>query len=91
MSNCRSHQVRRAESGALGKYRSLDEYLIPKADWDAHRAEYLQRAQLEGFADCKATLRALDQELDARYQQTNENFKSGKNPYLTNAPTAPFM
>jgi hypothetical protein len=30
------------------KYRSLDEYLIPKAEWDAHRAEYLQRAQWPG-------------------------------------------
>ena len=34
------------KSGALNlahseKYRALDEYLIPKADWDAHRAEYL--------------------------------------------------
>ena len=76
------------KSGALnlehsGKYRALDEYLIPKADWDAHRVEYLKRAQLEEFADCKATLRALDQELDARYQKTNKNLKSGKNPYLT--------
>lgn len=26
------------------KYRSLDDYLIPKADWEANRAEYLQRA-----------------------------------------------
>ena len=76
------------KSGALnlehsGKYRALDEYLIPKEDWNAHRAEYLKRAQLEEFADCKAALRTLDQELDARYQKTNENLKTGENPYLT--------
>lgn len=76
------------KSGALNlvyseKYRALEEYLIPKADWDVHRTEYLHRAQLEEFADCKTTLKALDQLLDARYQETNENFKSGKNPYLT--------
>ena len=76
------------KSGALNlehseKYRALDEYLIPKADWDAHRTEYLHRAQLEEFADCKATLKALDQALDAGYQETNQNLKSGKNPYLT--------
>ncbi len=76
------------KSGALNlihseKYRSLEEYLIPKADWEAHRAEYLQRAQLESFDNCKATLGALDQELDASYQKTNKNFNSGKNPYLT--------
>ncbi|MEP7371547.1 MAG: Tn3 family transposase, partial [Nitrosospira sp.] len=76
------------KSGALNliyseKYRALDEYLIPKADWDVHRDEYLRRAELEEFADCKATLRALDQALNASYQETNENFTSGKNPYLT--------
>ena len=76
------------KSGALNlvhseKYRSLDEYLIPKGDWEAHRAEYLQRAQLEGFANCQTTLRTLDRLLDARYQKTNQNLKSGENPYLT--------
>ncbi|BBP02283.1 Tn3 family transposase [Sulfuriferula nivalis] len=76
------------KSGALNlihseKYRALDEYLIPKADWDANRDEYLHRAQLDEFADCKATLRALNQTLDACYQETNDNLTSGKNPYLT--------
>ena len=36
------------------KYRSLDEYLIPKEDWDARRDEYLQRADLDKFSDCQA-------------------------------------
>jgi len=76
------------KSGALNlihseKYRALDEYLIPKADWDANRDEYLRRAQLEEFADCKATLGALNQALDASYQETNENLASGNNPCLT--------
>jgi TnpA family transposase len=72
------------------KYRSLDEYLIPKTEWDARRAEYLQRAQLEDFADCKVALSALDQALDARYQKTNQNFQSGKNPYLTKRSNGTF-
>ena len=64
------------KSGALNllhseKFRSLDEYMIQKADWEANRAEYLQRAQLEGFADCKATLKALEKALDARYTGSN--------------------
>lgn len=76
------------KSGALNllhseKYRSLDEYMIQKADWEANRTTYLQRTQLEDFADCKATLKALDKALDARYQETNQNLVSGKNPYLT--------
>jgi TnpA family transposase len=72
------------------KYRSLDEYLIPKADWEAYRVEYLQRAQLDGFSDCKAALRALDQALDAGYEKINQDLKSGKNQYLTIRPNGRF-
>jgi TnpA family transposase len=64
------------------KYRSLDEYLIPQAEWKARHAEYLQRAQLDAFADCKATLKTLEQALEARYQKTNQTLQSGQNPYL---------
>ena len=75
------------KSGALNlshseKYRSLEEYLIPKADWENNRGEYLQRAELEDFADCRATLNKLDQALDARYREANDNLKAGRNPYL---------
>jgi len=47
------------KSGALNllhseKYRSLDDYLVPKADWDAKRADYLERAQLQSMANCRA-------------------------------------
>jgi len=50
------------KSGALNllhseKYRSLDEYMIQKADWEANRAKYLQRARLEGFAELQSHLR----------------------------------
>jgi hypothetical protein len=76
------------KSGALNllhseKYRSLDEYMIQKSDWESNRAAYLQRAQLEDFADCKTTLQALGNVLDASYQETNQNMVSGKNSYLT--------
>jgi len=62
------------KSGALNllhseKFRSLDEYMIKTADWETNRAEYLQRARLEGFSDCKATLKALEKTLDARYKK----------------------
>ena len=72
------------EGGSVsGDKLVLDDYLIPKADWVARRDEYLRRAQLEGFADCRATLEGLDQELDACYGQTNARFRAGDNPFLT--------
>ena len=37
--------------------RSLEDYLVPKADWEANRGEHLQRAQLEDFADGRANLK----------------------------------
>jgi hypothetical protein len=57
------------------KYRSLDDYLIPKEDWDARRDEYLQRANLDKFADCQTTLKAMEQVLDASYTEVNEHLK----------------
>jgi len=47
--------------------------VIEKADWEANRVEYLQRARLEGLADCKATLKALEKMLDAQYTEINQN------------------
>ena len=75
------------KSGALNlihseKYRSLDDYLIQKSDWDANRDAYLQRAQLEKFVDCRATLQTLNEELDVQYDETNAHFTAGDNPLL---------
>jgi TnpA family transposase len=64
------------------KYRSLDDYLIPKSEWDANRDTYLQRAQLEQFADCGATLQSLNVALDAQYEETNAHFTAGENAFL---------
>lgn len=76
------------KSGALNlvhseKYRPLEAYLIPKADWVRHRAEYLRRVQLETFAEGRATLDRLDRALDARYQEINQRLEAGYNPWLT--------
>lgn len=65
------------------KYRSLDDYMIPKSDWNEHHDEYLQRAQLNEYADCKTTLKQLEQVVASRYKETNDNFVAGSNSYLT--------
>lgn len=76
------------KSGALNlihskKYRPLDDYLISKTEWEKHRVEYLDRAKLTEFTDCKATLDSFKSTLDEQFQQTNQNFKADKNPYLS--------
>jgi len=82
------HVAEAIKSGVLNlihseKYRPLDDYLISKTEWESHRAEYLERAKLTEFSDCKTTLDSFKSALDEQYQQTNQNFKSGNNLYLT--------
>lgn len=64
------------------KYRSLDEYLIPKEDWQARRDEYLQRSELDKFSNCSETLQALEVALDESYRAVNESLNAGENPFL---------
>ena len=59
------------------KYRSLDDYLIDKAAWQVHRAEYLQRADLLDVADAQQTLRTLAGRLDQQYHHTNMRLIQG--------------
>jgi TnpA family transposase len=64
------------------KYRSLDDYLIPKAAWEAHRDDYLQRAELLTVANCQQTLRTLAEQLDQQYHHTNQRIRQGANPHF---------
>jgi hypothetical protein len=64
------------------KYRALDDYLLPKAAWTAQRAEYLQRADLLGVADCQQTIHELAARLAQQYHHTNQRIAQGANPHL---------
>lgn len=64
------------------KYRSLDDYLLPKAAWQREREEYLERAELTSAADCAPLLAALAQSLDAQFGETNRRILAGENPHL---------
>ena len=46
--------------------RSLDDYLLPKAQWQARRTEYLQRADLLEVADGQPTLLRLAERLERK-------------------------
>ena len=65
------------------KYRSLDDYLIAKADCEGQREAYLQRADLTGVADWPSTLQTLAVGLDAQYRQTNQRIWRRTSPTCT--------
>src|SRR5262245_35802279 len=64
------------------KYRSLDDYLIPKAAREAHRDDYLQRAELQMVANYQQTLRTLAERHDQQYHHTNQHITQVANPHF---------
>jgi hypothetical protein len=64
------------------KYRSLDDYLLPKAAWQREREEYVERAELTSAAYCATLLAALAQSLDTQFGETNRHILAGENPHL---------
>jgi Domain of unknown function (DUF4158) len=64
------------------KYRALDEYLIPRAAWQAHRADYLARAGLTEAADWERLLQRWATALDQQYHATNRRILAGDNPHI---------
>jgi hypothetical protein len=61
-------------------YRSLDDYLISQAAWDADRDRYLQRATLVDVAHCQRTVDTFAQRLDPQSHQRNQHSVQGANP-----------
>ena len=61
------------------KYQSLDDYMIPKLDWEENRDEYLERAELVQASDSLMTLDTLAATLHKQYEVTNRNVLSGDN------------
>lgn len=64
------------------KYRSLEDYLIPKQKWLEQRDEYLKQAQLSDLADCKTVLKLAEQKVDEAYRHANEQILQGENPHI---------
>ncbi len=74
------------KSGALNlrhsyKYRAFDDYMIPQDVWKARKKQLLQRTGLAGFDNFQELEPELKKALNAQYQTTNENIKTGKNKY----------
>lgn len=75
------------KAGALNlslsyKYRSLDNYLIPKDAWTTNRKEYLERADLWKVSDCSMTLNTLSTVLHEHYVRTNTRIQNDENKYV---------
>ena len=73
------------KSGSLSlpysyKYRHLDNYLIPKEQWNAKREEYIQQAGLEDLIDIDALLTGAEQELQTSYKTANKLILQDKTP-----------
>ncbi len=73
------------------RYRSLDDYLIPKATWDRDRATYLQRAGLLPSAVCAEVLTPLAESLNTQFCHTNRRILAGENPHLQFRPDGLFQ
>jgi TnpA family transposase len=54
------------------EHRSVDEYQIPRAQWKAHREEFLRRANLLHHSQPAKTLFAINERLNRQFAQTNQ-------------------
>lgn len=61
------------------KYRSFDEYLIPRAVWEKDKEALLQRAGLTQFVDVQTVIKELKQILHKQYNVTNRHIIDEKN------------
>lgn len=57
-------------------YRSVDEYQIPRQQWQAHRDEYLVQANLTHHRSPALTLARFNQRLNEQFRLTNEGLAS---------------
>ena len=64
------------------RYRSLDDYLIPRHEWETRRSDLLDQAGLSEAADCKAVLAQCALTLDEHYATTNKNILEGRNDFI---------
>lgn len=55
------------------KYKSFEEYLIPKAIWEKYKDELLKKAGLEKFKNIKNLLEKYRIALSKQYKETNTN------------------
>ena len=86
----------KVKSGALNltssyKFRALDEYLIPKDEWNDDKPNLIKQAGLEEFQNVDQVLVTLETILDQEYIKTNDNIINGLNKYINVHKTNDFI
>jgi TnpA family transposase len=64
------------------RYRSFDEYLIPKAKWEEQKKQLLEQAGLTQFQDFPSLMKQLAESLHRQYELTNKHILKGTNQYI---------
>lgn len=81
------HIVDHIKSGNLSlkysyEYRSLDDYMIERSDWENNKDKLIRDAGLTQYADCKKHLDLLKEKLENMYTHVNQRIIKGENVYL---------
>ncbi len=63
------------------RYRAVQDYLIPLAEWQRDRDRILKETDLAQYADGKKVLAQLKDALSERFARTNENICNGTNSF----------
>lgn len=84
------------KSGALNlqssyKFKALDEYMIPKNEWEKNKDLILKQAGLEKFRNCNKILDELKTTLDNEYIRTNNNIINEINHHIRVADTNDYV
>lgn len=75
------------KSGALNiensyRWRSFDQYQLPKKLWEENRDALIKQVGLEKFADFSTAMDGLGEELEDRWRITNTHIKDGQNYFV---------
>ncbi len=65
------------------RYRAIQDYLIPEAQWHAERYRLMELAGLTRFSDGERYLADLKHGLEERFRIVNERYRAGDNPHLS--------
>ncbi len=64
------------------RYKAIQEYLIDKTIWEKNKTNLLKDAGLINYVDFHTVINSLKNKLNDKYDQVNNRFMTGENPYL---------